>query len=171
MVQTNCILPQQITTSKQIPVHALIITVVISWLLAIIRVGSAIAMNDIVSMAISGIYCSYLIVAVLLFIRRVRGDISRLDNSDTQTINVPGAKLVWGPFYCPGLLGTIINAYAIVYILIIVFFSFWPVVMNPTVEVMNWSILAIGGTMFFALVYYVLRARHVYTGPIIEVSH
>jgi hypothetical protein len=31
--------------------------------------------------------------------------------SDGQN-NVPGAKLVWGPFHCPGIIGTLINGYA-----------------------------------------------------------
>lgn len=127
-------------------------------------------MEDIVSMAISGIYLSYLVVSVLLFIRRVRGDISLYNDSDDDIINVPGAKLVWGPFRCSGILGTIINGYAIIYISIIVFFSFWPSQMNPTVAEMNWSVLAIGSAMFFAILYYIFRARHVYTGPIVETS-
>jgi hypothetical protein len=153
-----------------LPVPAILISVTISWLLAIIRIGSNIAMEDIVSMAISGIYLSYLVVSVLLFIRRVGGDISLYNDGEDEIINVPGAKLVWGPFRCPGILGTIINGYAIIYITIIVFFSFWPSSMDPTIAEMNWSILAIGGAMFFAILYYIIRARHVYTGPIVESS-
>lgn len=146
------------------------ISVTVSWLLALIRIGSHVAMEDIVSMAISGIYLSYLVVAVLLFIRRVRGDISMYNDEDDDIINVPGAKLVWGPFRLPRMLGTIINGYAIIYITIIVFFSFWPSTMEPTVEEMNWSILAIGGAMFFAILYYIFRARHVYSGPVVDLS-
>jgi amino acid transporter len=144
--------------------------VIISWLLAIIKVGSDIAMFDIVSMAISGIYLSYLMVSVLLLIRRVRGDIALYNDSDDDIVNVPGAKLVWGQFRCPGLLGTLINAYAVIYIAIIVFFSFWPSTMNPTVESMNWSVLAIGGAMFLSILYYIVRGRHHYTGPIMELA-
>lgn len=134
-----------------------------------IRIGSDVAMEDIVSMAVSAIYLSYLMVSILLFVRRFRGDISLYNDSEDEIINVPGAKLVWGPFRCPGILGTIINGYAIIYITIIVFFSFWPSTMDPTIETMNWSILAIGGAMFFAVLYYIFHARHVYTGPIVEV--
>ena len=161
---------KQVSTSRQLPVPALLVSVTVSWLLAIIRVGSNIAMENIVSMCIAGIYLSYLIVSVLLFIRRVRGDISLFNDGDDEIINVPGAKLVWGPFRCPGIWGTIVNGYAVIYITIIVFFSFWPFTMNPTLEEMNWSILAIGGGMFFAILYYIFRARHVYTGPIVEIS-
>lgn len=127
-------------------------------------------MFDIVSMAISGIYLSYLMVSVLLLIRRIRGDIAVYNNSDNDIVNVPGAKLVWGQFRCPGLIGTLINLYAVIYIAIIVFFSFWPSTMDPTVEAMNWSVLAIGGAMFLSILYYVVRGRHQYTGPIMELT-
>lgn len=161
---------KQISTSRQLPVPALIVSVTIAWLLAIIRIGSNVAMENIVSMAVSAIYLSYLMVSVLLFVRRVRGDISLYNDSEDEIINVPGANLVWGPFRCPGILGTIINGYAIIYITIIIFFSFWPSTMDPTIATMNWSILAIGSAIFFAILYYIFHARHVYTGPIVEVS-
>jgi amino acid transporter len=77
-----------------LPVPAILVSVTISWLLAIIRIGSNIAIEDIVSMAILGIYLSYLVISVLLFIRRVRGDISLYNDGDDEIINVPGAKLV-----------------------------------------------------------------------------
>lgn len=121
-------------------------------------------------MSISGIYLSYLVVSILLFIRRVRGDISIYNHGDDSIVNVPGAKLVWGSFSCPGLVGTAINGFAVIYIMIIVFFSFWPSTMDPTIQEMNWSILAIGGAMLLAILYYVFRARHVYTGPIVDLS-
>ncbi|OBT54375.1 hypothetical protein VE04_04560 [Pseudogymnoascus sp. 24MN13] len=160
----------RISTSRQLPVPALIVSVTIAWLLAIIRIGSNVAMENIVSMAVSAIYLSYLMVSVLLLVRRVRGDISLYNDSEDEIINVPGAKLVWGPFRCPGILGTIINGYAIIYITIIIFFSFWPSTIDPTIATVNWSILAIGSAIFFAILYYIFHARHVYTGPIVEVS-
>ncbi|KFY97433.1 hypothetical protein V500_02067 [Pseudogymnoascus sp. VKM F-4518 (FW-2643)] len=160
----------RISASRQLPIPALIASVTIAWLLAMIRIGSDVAMEDIVSMAVSAIYLSYLLVSILLFVRRIRGDISLYNDSEDEIINVPGAKLVWGPFRCPGILGTIVNGYAIIYITIIIFFSFWPSTMDPTIATMNWSVLAIGGAMFFAILYYIFHARHVYTGPIVEVS-
>lgn len=150
--------------------NSILVTVAISTLLALINLGSSLAMNDIVSMCVSGIYLSYLMVAILLFIRRISGDISRSNDHEDEIINVPGAKLVWGPFHCPGIIGTVINGFAVIYITIVVFFSFWPSLMDPTVKEMNWSILAIGATTLLAMLYYVARARHVYSGPVIEVS-
>lgn len=160
----------KVSPTKQLPIYAIILTVTIAVLLSLINIGSNTAMEDIVSMAVSGIYLSYLTVSILLFYRRVRGDISLFNDNEDDIVNVPGAKLVWGPFHCPGIIGTVINGYAIIYVSIVVFFSFWPSTMDPTVETMNWSILAIGGSVFLAIIYYVVRARHIYKGPVIEVS-
>jgi amino acid transporter len=142
--------------------------VTISTLLGLINLGSTLAMYDVVSLAVSGIYLSYLVVAILLLIRRVQGYIYQSSDSEDELVNVPGAKLVWGPFHCPGVLGIVVNALAVAYITIVVFFSFWPSLMNPTAEEMNWAILGVGATMFLTMIYFVFRARHVYTGPVVE---
>jgi putative flippase GtrA len=42
--------------------------------------------------------------------------------------------------------------------------------MNPTVTALNYSVVGIFGTVISAVIYYVLGARKVYTGPIVEVS-
>lgn len=152
------------------PVNSILLTVVVSALLNLINIGSAVALRDILSMAVSGVYLSYLVVAILLFRRRIKGDISRYNGSEEDVVNVPGAKLVWGPFHCPGIWGILINAFAIIYIIIVIFFSYWPAGMNPSVEEMNWSVLGIGGSSIIAIVYYFMRARRIYTGPIVEVS-
>lgn len=112
-------------------------------------------------------YLSYLIVSSLLLYRRCKGDIYGHNDTD-GAINVPGARLVWGPFHLPGLLGAIVNAYAVVYIVIVVFFSFWPPHMMPTVTTMNYSVVGTFGTIILAAVYYLVRARKMYTGPVLE---
>jgi amino acid transporter len=142
----------------------------VAWLLGLINVGSSVALNDITSMAVSGLYASYLTVGLLLLYRRCRGDISTSDENDDMVINVPGAKLVWGPFRVPGILGMLVNGYACIYMVIVVFFSFWPSDMNPTVEDMNYSVVGTVGVIFLAILYYFARARKIYQGPVMEVS-
>lgn len=150
--------------------NAIILTALVSVLLALINIGSSLALNDILSMAVSSIYLSYLVVAIMLFYRRVRRQISSFNTSDEDIVNVPGAKLVWGPFHCPGIWGILVNGFAICYILIVVFFSFWPTKTNPSVKEMNWSVLGVGSCITLSTIYYFTRARHVYSGPIREVS-
>lgn len=141
---------------------------IIGCLLSLINIGSSVALQDILSMAVSGLYLSYLLVAVLLLIRRVKGDISLYSDNDDDIVNVPGAKLVWGPFHCPGIWGILINAGAIAYLTIVVFFSFWPPKMNPKYDEMNYAVVGTGGVIILAIVYYFVRARHFYTGPVVE---
>ncbi|KAH1495497.1 hypothetical protein KXX06_002287 [Aspergillus fumigatus] len=135
-----------------------------------LNIGSSVALNAVVSMAVSGLYLSYLMVGSLLLYRRCTGAISQYDHGEDGVINVPGAKLAWGPFHVPGIWGTAVNTYAVIYMVIVVFFSFWPSQMSVDKTTMNFSVVGTVGTILLALLYYVLRARKVYTGPVMEVS-
>ncbi|KAJ5482212.1 hypothetical protein N7475_001024 [Penicillium sp. IBT 31633x] len=157
----------QISTSNRLPVYSILLTLAITWLLGLINIGSSVALNDILSMAVSGIYLSYLVVTSLLLYRRCKRDICRQSDSD-GAINVPGARLVWGPFHVPGVWGALINTYAVIYIIVVVFFSFWPPHVSPTITTMNYSVVGTLGTVILAMIYYVVRARKVYTGPVLE---
>lgn len=75
----------------------------VAWLLGLINLGSAVALDNITSMAVSGLYTSYLIVAVLLLYRRCPGDIAAYGENDETVINVPSAPLVWEPFHVPDI--------------------------------------------------------------------
>lgn len=139
-------------------------------LLGLVNIGSSVALNGILSMAVSGIYLSYLIVGCLLLYRRCTGAISRYSDGVEMLINVPGAKLMWGPFHVPGIFGILVNGYAVIYMTIVVFFSFWPSTMSVGPQTMNFSVVGTMGTIVLAIIYYVLRARKVYKGPVMETS-
>lgn len=139
-------------------------------LLALINIGSEVAFNDLVAMSISGLYLSYMMVAGLLLYRRCTGGISNARSSETAVINTVGGKLVWGPFHLPGIFGIAVNTFALIYMTIAVFFSFWPPSWEVTVTTMNFSVVGTFGTVILSLVYYVLRARNVYDGPVVEVE-
>ena len=96
------------------------------------------------------------------------GSVSRYIDSNDDVVNGPGGKLVWAPLRCSGVWGISINAFAILYIIIVVFSSFWPTEMHPSVEIMNWSVLGIGGSSCLAVIYYFARARDIYARPIRE---
>lgn len=160
----------EVSSSKSLPLSSITLTVTISILLALINIGSSVALDDILSMAVSGTYLSYLMVSILLFYRRIRGHIGRLDDTEQDLINVPGSKLVWGPFHCPGVWGISVNFHAISFTSIVIFFSFWPSDASPNVQSMNWSVLGIGASSLFAVAYYFMRARGSYHGPVMELS-
>ncbi|KAH1271735.1 hypothetical protein KXW35_001609 [Aspergillus fumigatus] len=163
-------LPRQVSPTNCLPTYSIMLTMTVCCLLGLINIGSSVALNAVVSMAVSGLYLSYLMVGSLLLYRRCTGAIAQYDHGEDGVINVPGAKLAWGPFHVPGIWGTAVNTYAVIYMVIVVFFSFWPSQMSVDKTTMNFSVVGTVGTILLALLYYVLRARKVYTGPVMEVS-
>lgn len=114
----------------------------------------------------------------LLLYRRLTGAILPLNTdfpSSVDTINTPSTdptapkKLVWGPFHLPGLFGIIVNGFACIYMLVVIFFSFWPPVTPTTAKSMNYTVLVTGAVAGFSVIYYFLWARKTYSGPVVEV--
>jgi amino acid transporter len=88
-------------------------------------------------------------------------------NGETVTGHVE-AKLIWGPWRIPGLLGTINNAYACVYMIFVIFWSVWPPATPVQADTMNYSVVVTGGVLILSGIWYFVRARKVYRGPILE---
>ncbi|KAG9233486.1 amino acid transporter-like protein [Amylocarpus encephaloides] len=154
-----------------IPLISIGLTTGIACLLALIILGSAVAFNDVVSLTINGLYTSYLIGNSLLLYRRVTGGIRPYNSINEGLSNVAGSdSLTWGPFRIPEPLGTIINAFGCVFMVIILFFSFWPTVMDPELSVVNFSSVMMVGTMTIACIYYLVWGKKSYTGPVIEIN-
>lgn len=155
--------------SRHLPVSSIVLTVIVAALLGLINLGSKLALEVILSMAVAGLYFSYLIVSVLLLYRRCKGDISRFRPVASMQTNVPGSRLTWGPFHVSGTLGIFVNGFTVIYIAIIIFFSFWPSEMHTTAKTVNYSVMGTCGVVALAIAYYAVHARHVYQGPIMEV--
>ncbi|KAL9620522.1 MAG: hypothetical protein Q9160_004991 [Pyrenula sp. 1 TL-2023] len=102
------------------------------------------------------------------------GPLSLADNGDPNDSTTAGKDevvqppLVWGPWRIPGILGTINNAFACVYILFVIFWSFWPPETPTTAQNMNYSILMTGAVIMFSVLYYYIRGKGQYKGPLIE---
>jgi choline transport protein len=143
----------------------------ITCLLVLITIGSPAAYNGIISVSIAGLFGSYLTVAALLLYRRCTGGIEVARDLNSNTLaNTPGAKLTWGPWRLPGIFGIINNAFSCLYLIFVLFFSFWPSYSTVTPETMNWSIVVTGGVLIFSFVYYFVYAKNTYKGPIVEVE-
>lgn len=78
------------------------------------------------------------------------------------------APLSWGPFHIPGIIGTINNAYACVYMIFVIFWSVWPPATPVTASTMNYSVVVTGGVIIFSVVWYWIQGRKVYKGPIVD---
>ncbi len=98
---------------------------------------------------------SYMVPIVLIFYKRLRNDPVK-------------DKLNWGPWYMGPVFGPIVNAVGLVYIVIALFFSFFPSSATVTPVTMNWSCVLFGGTVLFSIVYYIVYGRHAYKWPVVD---
>lgn len=137
--------------------------------LSLIGFGSAIAFNIMISLTVAHLYTSYFIGNALLLYRRIAGQIEPYSPDETDIVNTIGAaRLTWGPWKVPGVLGIINNIVGCIFLLVVLFFSFFPTVNNPTPQTMNWSVLLAVGIASLALVYYIIVGRKTFKGPIVE---
>ena len=155
---------------------AIVVVTLCSALLALINIGNNVAFNGTISLVLEGFYISYLLAIGMLLWRRIRGDMDSPDsvtsfNSASNSDEAMESQLRWGPWRLTGFWGTANNVVAICYLILLIFFSFWPNyldVSNPAS--MNWAVLVTGFIMIFSIGYYLIWARKTYTGPIVEIN-
>ncbi|KAF2729584.1 choline transport protein [Polyplosphaeria fusca] len=162
----------KVDPKSSIPVNAISVTCTISSLLLLISLGSTTALSAVISFTINSFYGSYFISAAILLYRRVKGDIKETATDvqdDDVSNNHVGTSLTWGPFHVRGLAGTLINAYACIWMIFVLFWSSWPTVTPVDATTMNYSVFI---TIFVAVasgVYYLVFAKKLYVGSIPEV--
>ncbi|KAI0444454.1 putative GABA permease [Xylaria telfairii] len=161
---------KQISPRTSIPEYSVMVTVLVSIILSLVNIGHAAAFNGVISISIAGLFGSYLVAACLLLYRRVAGDIHVRYDDDSLT-NTTGGNLTWGPWRLRGAFGIANNAFSCVYLIYIFFFSFWPNVRDVTPQTFNWAVLVFGVVVSFSVLYYMVWARKIYTGPVVEISH
>ena len=64
--------------------------------------------------------------------------------------------------------GLIINAFAVAFLMISLFFSFWPPALPVELITMNWSCAVFGGVVALGVLWYVIIGRKAYHGPVVE---
>lgn len=139
-----------VNTSLQVPVRAVVLVTICEMLLGFIYLGSTTAFNAILSMAIIGMYTSYLlpIVYMSLYGRR---------------------KLVgkFGPFKLGNVFGPITNVAAICWLVVAIVFSTFPTLQPVTPQNMNYAIAVMGGWLLAGVVFYFIAGKGKYAGPIL----
>ncbi|KAK5721219.1 hypothetical protein LTR17_014780 [Elasticomyces elasticus] len=83
-------------------------------------------------------------------------------------IEVANARLIWGPWHVPGIFGILNNIYACCYMIFVIFWSVWPPATPVTAESMNYSVVITGGIVILSTVWYFIRGRREYKGPLID---
>lgn len=140
----------QVSPTLNIPINAVLISWVIACGLACIPLGSTAAFLNIQTIGNSGLLVSYIIcISCRLHHRNTVGPYGTLPEPP--------------PFFLGKWGGNIINTLAILFLTCFVVSDMFPPAPNPTVETMNWSSLALGGTICLALLCYT-RLRKSYLG-------
>lgn len=142
----------KVDDKKQIPLRAIAIVTVLEMLLGLIYVGNSTAFNAVLSMAIIGIYISYLLpVACMLFFGR-----STLSPTD------------YGPFKLNRLCGIVCNVIALVWSIVTVIFSTFPTQMPVTETNMNYSSVIMVGWIVLGISHYIIVGRKKFKMPIVR---
>lgn len=143
----------RVESRTKLPLWSIAVSTVINLLLALLNIGSNVVFNAFTGLTVAAFYSSFTIAAAVMLWKR---------------LNTSASDIRWGPFKL-GCLGTPITMIAIAYSIVGWFFSFWPPSAHVTVKTMNWSVTVYVGVLVLSMIYWLLYASRVYTGPIIEV--
>ncbi|KAH8886574.1 amino acid permease [Thozetella sp. PMI_491] len=144
----------QVGTKSKIPSNAIMVVVGLEMLLGLIYLGNSTAFNAILSMAIIGMYLSYLLPIVLMLCYGRQ----KLQPSE------------YGPFKLGYWLGTLLNIVSILWGTLAIIFSTFPSILPATQENMNYSIVVMSGWAVFGAIYYVIYGRKKFQMPVVEAS-
>ena len=141
----------QVTQDWNIPLNAVLISLVIAILLSLINIGSSVALNAILSVNLGALFTSYMISIGCVLLKRFKGE------------PLPPARWSLGRY------GMAINMAAICFLLPLFVFIFFPIAIPVTLSTMNWGSVMYVGVMSFAAVYYFLYGRYSYIPPVVLV--
>lgn len=124
------------------------VSLAITVLLSLINIGSTVALNALVSLSVAAWLSAYMISLSCLILKRIRKE------------QLPHAR------WSLGRLGLPINIIALIFVIYIYVFSFFPSTSTVTLESMNWSVVIYGAAIIFSVAYYLLIGHKVYVGPV-----
>lgn len=166
---------RQIDSDSSTPLYSITVTTVLACLLALINLGSSTVLNDVLSLTIADFYGTYFAATSLLLWRRCTGGIQdpTPGSQSARTIDSKSGefRLVWDPLRLRGVWGILNNIFGCAYLIVIWVFSFWPPTNPTSPSTKNYSSLVTDFVVLFSIVYYFVRDRRVYTGPIVEIGH
>ena len=137
-----------------LPLCSIGVTAATSLVLGLLNFGSQTAFQALLSLTVASFYSSFLLAAVIMLYRRLR---------------LPSSAIKWGPFKL-GRAGVPVTVAAIVYTVVGLLFSFWPLVSHVGLTTFNWSSVVFSGILALAMLWWVIRARFVYKGPKTEID-
>lgn len=141
----------QVDPQNGVPTNSLLVTFIIAFLLSFVAASSTIAFNNLISISLVGLLLSYGSTVLTVLIRRFSAD------------PLPPAY-----FRFSKPIGALINGLALCFVTVAFVFIFFPTAPDPTPASMNWSIVISGGVILFAGLWYAVRGRRVYFGPVVR---
>lgn len=135
-----------------VPTRMIVCISVIQMLLGFLYLGSSTAFNAVLSMAILGIYASYILPIIYMTLY------GRKSGSHRP-----------GPFTLGTIGGMVINVIAIAWLAFAMVFSAFPNSQPVTAVNMNYCVVVMGGWLFLGGLYYWWSGRKQYNGPAIVV--
>ena len=139
-----------VDAKRQLPTDAIILTCTCTCLLALINVGSDVAFNAIISLNLVSLMLTYSTSIGCVLYRRIY-----------HPELLPRSRWSLGKFGIP------INIGGVLYSTYAFFWCFWPNGTPVDVTSFNWAVVMFVGLGIIAIVYYFIRGRHVYTGPVV----
>ena len=131
-----------------VPVNAVLISLVATSLLSLINIGSFVALNAILALDCASLLASYMISIGCITLKRLRGE-----------------ALPPRPWSL-GKMGLSINIGALCCLVPIFVFTLFPGTTTTTPATMNWGILLFGAMVLFSTMYYVAWGRRAYISPL-----
>ncbi|KAH8750375.1 putative GABA permease [Hyaloscypha finlandica] len=135
-----------------IPLNAIFMSFIVTAILSLINLGSTVAIQAVASLSASMLLTSYMVSISTLLLRRYTGP------------NLPTRRWSLGRW------GAVVNIVALCFLSVFWIFSFFPPTAVVTTTTMNWNSLMFAIIVVVALVYYLLKARHEYVGPVMLVK-
>ena len=132
-----------------LPINAILLSATITILVCLINLGSSDAFNAILSLAAVAQMGTYSISITCVLYRRI-----------TAPHLLPTARWTLGRWGIP------VNAVGAAYSWFVFFFGFWPSSTPVAASSMNYAVVMFGGVVILSLVYYFVRAKRAYAGPV-----
>ncbi|KAL8818351.1 MAG: hypothetical protein Q9223_003002 [Gallowayella weberi] len=139
---------KQVSPGWNIPLNAVVVSFVSGVAIALINLGSSVALNAIVSLTMSALLSSYILSISCIFLKRLQG----------QSLPPAGFSL--------GRWGIAINIIALCFLTAFFIFCFFPTAIPVDPSTMNWNIAMFGGITLFATGWYVFRGHKKYRPPV-----
>ena len=142
----------QVKPGWNIPLNAVLVSLVITICLSMINIGSTVAFNAIASLGVASLLSSYIISFSCLILKRYKGEA------------LPHARWSLGKH------GMWINIVSVMFLSLLFVMSFFPLATPVELTTMNWNVLIYCSAIIFAIGFYLVRGKNVYAGPVVLVK-